>query len=170
MNRFTSSIRHITGAALILLLASNSVSAQRRRNNAPSPEQMKELGKYPLNDFGEVFIRLQKEVTLPAPRQQSQLLSVLPASTIFYAAVPNYGDAAKQALRIFREERESRPALRKWWMSPEMAKSGPRFEMAIDAAGNLAQFLGDEIVISGSLNESKSPNVVLLARFCDCGP
>lgn len=125
---------------------------------------MKELAKYPLNDFGEIFIRLQKEVALPAPRQDSRLLPLLPASTGFYAAVPNYGDAAKQALKIFREERGSRPELRKWWHSPEMAKKGPQFEMGIEAASNLAQYVGDEIVIAGSLNGSKPPNVVLLAE------
>jgi hypothetical protein len=47
---------------------------------------------------------------------------------VFYAAIPNYGDAARQALKIFREERQSRPELRSWWQSPEMAKNGPQFE------------------------------------------
>lgn len=165
MNRVPSSVRQLTGVAFIFLAASISVAAQGRANDAPSPEQMKELGKYPLNDFGEVFLRLQREVALPAPRQESRLLPLLPASTVFYAAIPNYGDAARQALKIFREERELRPELRKWWQSPEMAKNGPQFEMAIEAISNLAQYVGNEIVISGSLNESKSPNVVLLAEI-----
>src|SRR6185437_16667492 len=102
-----------------------------------------------LNDFGQLFTRWQKEVELPAPRKESRLLPLLPPSTVFYAAIPNYGDAAKQALKIFREERESRPALREWWHSPEMAKKGPQFEMGIEAASNLAQYIGDEIVIAG---------------------
>jgi hypothetical protein len=165
MNRVPSSVRQLTGVAVIFLAASISVSAQGRANDAPSREQMKELGKYPLNDFGEVFLRLQKEVALPAPRQESRLLPLLPASTVFYAAIPNYGDVARQALKIFREERESRPELRKWWQSPGMAKNGPQFEMAIEAISNLAQYVGNEIVVSGSLNESESPNVVLLAEI-----
>jgi type II secretory pathway pseudopilin PulG len=164
MNRVTPSVRQLTGVALVILVASISISAQPRANDAPPPEQMKQLGKYPLNDFGEVFLRLQREVALPAPRQESRLLPLLPPSTVFYAAIPNYGDAARQALKIFREERQSRPELRSWWQSPEMAKNGPQFEMAIEAVSNLAQYVGNEIVVSGSLNESKSPRVVLLAE------
>ncbi len=158
-------MRQLTGVLVLFFLISIPVSAQRKTSDSPSPEQMKELARYPLNDFGEVFIRMQKDVSLPAPRQESRLLPLLPSSTIFYAAIPNYGDAAKQALKIFREERESRPALRQWWHSPEMAKKGPQFEMGIEAASNLAQYIGDEIVIAGSLNHSKSPNVVLLAEI-----
>lgn len=165
MNRLTSSMRRLTGVVVLLFLVSISVFAQRKTNEAPSAEPMKQLAKYPTNDLGEVYIRLQKDVVLPTPRQERRLLTLLPQSTVFYAAIPNYGDAAKQALKIFREERESRPALREWWHSPEMAKKGPQFEMGIEAASNLAQYIGDEIVIAGSLNQSKPPNVVLLAEI-----
>lgn len=164
LHRIQSSMCQLTGVAILVFLTSMSVSAQRKTIDAPPDEHSKELAEYPLNDFGEVLIRLQKEVALPAPRQESRLLPLLPSSTVFYAAIPNYGEAAKQALKIFRQEREARPELRKWWHSPEMAKNGPQFEMGIDAASNLAQYLGDEIVIAGSLNGSKSPNVVLLAE------
>ena len=154
--------RLLSGAVtLTFLLATAGFAQNREANNAA---QVQELSKYPLNDFGEVFIRLQKGVALPVPRQESRLLPLLPSSTVFFASIPNYGDAAKQALKIFREERESRPGLRKWWHSPEMAKDGPQFEMGIEATSNLAQYVGDEIVIAGSLNGSKSPNVVMLAE------
>jgi len=164
MNRLTFSMYQPIGIALLLFLSSASASAQRKTTSAPSSEQRSELGKYPLNDFGQLFTRWQKEVELPAPRKESRLLPLLPPSTVFYAAIPNYGDAAKQALKIFREERESRPELRKWWRSPEIAKNGPQVEMAVDAISNLAQYLGDEIVAVASLNGSKSPSVVLLAE------
>jgi|KBSMisStaDraftv2_1062788.scaffolds.fasta_scaffold00314_19 type II secretory pathway pseudopilin PulG len=167
MTRLTSSIHQRIGVGVLVFLSSISIiSAQQRttRTDAPSPEQMKELGKYPLKDLGEVLNRLQKDVVVPAPRQESRLLPLLPGSTVFYAAIPNYGDAAKQALGIFREERESRPELRKWWRSPEMAKSGPQFEMAVEAVSNLAQYVGDEIVAVGSVNGSKSPSFALLAE------
>src|SRR5258708_11492490 len=83
-------------------------------SSAQASAQMKELNKYPLKDFGELFTRLQKEVHLPEPRSSSHLLSLLPKSTVFYAAFPNYGDAAQQALKVFRQERQARPALRDW--------------------------------------------------------
>jgi len=155
--------RLVSRAVAVIFLLTTAAFAQNRAAN--NPAQIQNLNTYPMNDLGEVFIRLQKDVTLPAARQESRLLPLLPGSTIFYAAFPNYGDAAKQALKIFREEREARPELRKWWHTPEMAKKGPQFEMGIEAASNLAQYIGDEIVIAGSLNQSKSPNVVLLAEI-----
>jgi len=154
--------RLLSGAVTLTFLLATAGFAQNRESNKAT--QIQDLTKYPLNDFGEVFIRLQKDVVLPPPRQESRLLPLLPHSTVFYAAIPNYGDAAKQALKIFREERESRPELRKWWHSPDMVKNGPQFEMGIEAASNLAQYVGDEIVIAGSLNGSKPPNVVMLAE------
>ena len=155
--------RLVSRAVAVIFLLTTAAFAQNRAAN--NPAQIQNLNTYPMNDLGEVFIRLQKDVTLPAARQESRLLPLLPGSPIFYAAFPNYGDAAKQALKIFREEREARPELRKWWHTPEMAKKGPQFEMGIEAASNLAQYIGDEIVIAGSLNQSKSPNVVLLAEI-----
>lgn len=154
--------RFLSGILTLTFLLTTAAFAQQRAVN--NLAQIQDLNKYPLNDFGEVFIRLQKDVVLPPPRQESRLLSLLPRSTVFYAAVPNYGDAAKGALKIFREERGSRPELRRWWNSPEMANKGPQFEMGIEAACNLAQYVGDEIVIAGSLNGSKPPNVVMLAE------
>ena len=88
MNRLITLMRQSTGAALVLFLACTATSAQRKANEAPSPEQIKELGKYPLNDFGEVYLRVQKEVAVPAPRPESRLLPLLPSSTVFYAAIP----------------------------------------------------------------------------------
>jgi len=155
--------RLVSRAVAVIFLLTTAAFAQNRAAN--NPAQIQNLNTYPMNDLVEVFIRLQKDVTLPAARQESRLLPLLPGSTIFYAAFPNYGDAAKQALKIFREGREARPELRKWWHTPEMAKKGPQFEMGIEAASNLAQYIGDEIVIAGSLNQSKSPNVVLLAEI-----
>lgn len=158
--RLRRSLSH--AVTLTLVLAATAGFAQHRGANKAS--QMQDLNKYPLNDFGEVFVRLQKEVQFPAPRPESRLLPLLPHSTVFYAAFPNYGDAAKQALKIFREERQSRPALRQWWQSPEMAKTGPQLEMSIEALSNLSQYVGDEIAVSASLNGSNAPSFVLVSE------
>lgn len=164
MRSCRSSMRHLVGVALSVCLTWITAFAQSNQTNLSSPEPMKQLGQYPLNDFGEVFLRLQKEVALPRPRPESRLLPLLPKSTAFYAAFPNYGNAAQQALKIFREERQARPALGNWWQSLGLEKTGPQFEMAIEAVSQLSQYLGDEIVVSGSLNGSSPPSMMMLAE------
>jgi len=45
-----------------------------------------------------------------------------------------------------------------------MAKTGPQIEMAIERLSSLSQYVGDEVVISGSLNGDKPPSIVVLAE------
>jgi hypothetical protein len=172
-SKFVSSL---TAIVILCLVVSGSSSAQTKSSTDVSAAQQRELQKYPLNDFGEVFTRLQKEVRFPEPRSSSRLLPLLPKSTVFYAAFPNYGDAAQQALKIFRQEREGRPALGDWWQKGDMAKTGPEFESAIEQMAFVSQYLGDEIVIAGSMPESgasrtkvaesnnSTPSVVLISE------
>ncbi len=54
--------------------------------------------------------KLKDGVQNPAPRSQSKILSRLPDSTLFYIALPNYGDTLHQAQQIFQQElRDSAP-------------------------------------------------------------
>lgn len=158
---------HSCAAILVvtfLLTTQISRAQTNSADQASAAEIQQQLGKYPLKDFGELFTRLQKEIDLPSPRHESQLLPLLPQNTVFYVAFPNYGTTAEQALRIFREERQSRPALTKWWQSGDMAKTGPQMEMAVEQLIALSQYLGDEIVVAGAINGDKAPGIVLLAQ------
>ena len=164
MKLLYTAVRYASAIAIILGSGSVACIAQNKATDAASAAQMQQLKNYPLDDFGELFIRLKKDLEFPAPRHESHLLPLLPQSTVFYAAFPNYGNTAQQALKIFQQERQSRPALRKWWQSEAMAKTGPQLEMAIEAAANLSQYVGDEIVIAGSMNGTNPPSVVLLSE------
>src|SRR6266498_85601 len=150
-------------AALAAFLLTPLIAFSQTSADGPSA-QIQQLKQYPLNDFGELFTKLQNEVTFPPPRNESHLLPLLPQSTVFYAAFPNYGTAAQQALNIFRRERQSRPALRDWWQSGDIAKTGPQIEMAIEQFGIVSQYIGDEIVIAGAMNGAKQPSIALLAE------
>jgi hypothetical protein len=85
---------------------------------APTPEVAwtQELHKYPglLEEFGRLAVKLQSNVQFPPPRRASHLLPMLPESTMSYAAFPNYGDAANQVLKIFRQELQENQVLRDW--------------------------------------------------------
>src|SRR5258708_34220714 len=75
---------------------------------APAPQApwTQELNKYPglLDEFGRLFDKFQRNLQFPPARSASRLLPLLPESTMSYAAFPNYGDVAHQALTVFRQD------------------------------------------------------------------
>jgi type IV pilus assembly protein PilA len=121
--------------------------------------------KYPglLDELGHLVERLQQNVQYPAPREASPLLPMLPPSTIFYAAFPNYGDATHQALTIFRQELQESEVLRDWWGHGKLAESGPKLEESIEKLYQLHQYLGDEIVVSGAM-DGQEPRLLVVAE------
>jgi len=126
----------------------------------------KELSKYPglLPEFSKLIEKLQQNVQYPAARTESRLLPLLPASTMSYAAFPNYGDVTQQALKIFRQELQESAVLRDWWGHGDLTTSGPKIEDAVENFYQFQQYLGDEIVISGAM-ESPEPRVLVVAEI-----
>jgi type IV pilus assembly protein PilA len=118
-----------------------------------NPELWKELGK--------LISRMQQEVQLPGPRRQSHILARLTDSTNIYAAFPNYGEALNQAHLIFKQQLSQSPALRNWWLKSDASKSNPTIDDVLDTVYQFSQYLGDELVISGSY---KDKNGVFIAE------
>ena len=81
-----------------------------------------------------------------------------------YAAFANYGDVAQQALKIFRQELQESAVLRDWWQHGDMATAGPKIEDSVEKMAQLQQFLGEEIVVSGSL-EGQDPKLLSVAEI-----
>ena len=148
--------------SLILTSTCASQASPARQTEVPwSPE----LNKYPglSGEFAHVLDKLQRNVEFPPARTQSSLLTLLPESTTYYAAFPNYGDAAHQALLIFRRELQQSEVLRNWWQQGELAAIGPHFEDSVENFYELSQYLGDEIVISGEIGGT-TPSLMLVAE------
>ena len=141
---------------------------------APAANPFDDLKKYPglLTEFGQLLKKVQAGIQLPAPRAQSSLLPLLPESTVFYAAFPNYGEPAHQALAIFHQEEKDNPALHAWWehVQSEQAQSSsdaPKAEDVFEKLYQLSQYLGDEIAVSGALDAKdakKDPSFLFLAE------
>lgn len=153
-------------ALLICALSFLPCIAQQRLPQSKQPAAAQALDKNPelLAAFGKLYERLQREVRLPEPRSQSRILALMPAPTTMYAAIPNYGEAASQAVAILRQERQQNSALRDWWSQGDMKKNGPRIEAALEKYSQLAQYLGEEMVISGTV-ENPGPKMVLVAEI-----
>ena len=158
-------------AIFAVIFFSASVSrAQVKTQKAPAQPQTQQptadvLSKNPelLKEFGNLINQVQHNIQYPEPRGESRLLPLLPASTIFYAAFPNYGQAADQALKILRQELQDNPAFRDWWGQGEIATTGPKVEDALKKFSELNDFLGEEIVISGT-SDGKDPSFVMVAE------
>ncbi|HEX3321718.1 MAG TPA: hypothetical protein VHR84_13510 [Terriglobales bacterium] len=152
-------------AIFVVSLLSSAGWAQTRKDEAGAIVS-NELNKYPglLEEFGRLVERIQREAQLPEPRNHSELLEKLPASTIVYAAFPNYGEASRQSLAIFRDELTKSAVLRNWWHSATVAKDGPQLESYLEKFSQISEYLGDEIVLSGIRRDEKDPFPILMAR------
>src|SRR5215472_14155022 len=151
-------------AAVSLTLASTCAS-QASPARQPEMPWSQDLHKYPglPAEFAHFLDKLQRNVEFPPARTQSRLLTSLPESTTYYAAFPNYGGAAHQALLIFRRELQQSEVLRNWWQQSELATIGPYIEESVEKFYELSQYLGDEIVISGEIGGT-TPSLILVAE------
>jgi len=154
-------------AVPLLLLVTSAAEAQ---STAPSQSQLpwsQDLQKYPglQTELGQLITKLQHNVQFPPARGQSRLLPLLPESTVFYAAFPNYGDATHQALAIFRQELQESAVLRDWWQHGELAAVGPKLDDSVEKFYQLSQYLGEEIVVSGATEGHQDPNMLIVAEI-----
>jgi hypothetical protein len=153
-----------------IFFAASVSRAQVRIQKAPAepqtqPPSADDLSKNPelLKEFSNLINQFQHNIQYPGPRSESRLLPLLPASGMFYAAFPNYGQTADQALKILRQELQDNAAFRDWWQHGEMATAGPKLEEALEKYSELSDFLGQEIVVSGA-SEGKEPSFVIVTE------
>jgi type II secretory pathway pseudopilin PulG len=152
--------------AAILFVASACCAQATPEVQEPAAAAIRELNaKYPglWVEFGRLFEKLQKNVQFPAARGESRLLPLLPEATMSYGAIPNYGDAAHQAVKILQQELQESKVLREWWQHGEAATAGPKVEDALEKFHQISEYLGEEIVVSGAM-EGKEPKLLMIAE------
>ena len=154
-------------AAATILFASLACVAQNTQTSTP-PEKaaIQDLSKNPAlaAEFGKLASRMESDVSMPAPRHRSDLLPLLPESTTFYIAFPNYGEAIHEALGIFQQELQASPALREWWQQVEPASRQPKMEELVENFYKVSQYLGDEIALSGATG-GQQPKLLIVAQI-----
>jgi type IV pilus assembly protein PilA len=151
----------------VLFLVATACSAQ----GAPSGQQPQDalsqaLKKHPglAEEFARLLEKYQQTVQYPPPRTESRLLPLLPQSTVAFAAISNYGEVARQALKIFRQELQENSALRDWWTHGDLAVSGPKVEDGLEKFAQFHDYLGEEIAVSSTV-ESKNAKPLLIAEL-----
>src|ERR1017187_2664795 len=80
----------------------------------------------------------------PELRYTSKLLGRLPASTVFFASIPNLAGYLGQTQNVFNQKMAESPELRAWW-SGHASSAGPILEKLRTAS----EYLGEEIVVTG---------------------
>jgi type II secretory pathway pseudopilin PulG len=153
-------------AVVVLFLTASPAVAQSTTVTATVPSSPQDVQNNPalLRALGELFQKMQQSVRFPPERGSSRLLARLPESTIFYAALPNYGEASHQALTVFREELAQNADLRGVWQHVELSAGGPKLEDYLERFYQFSQYLGDEIVASVSVDTKKEPGILILAE------
>jgi hypothetical protein len=147
----------------VILLITSAAAAQAAAG--PEVQGLDELKKNPalMTEFGQLMKKLQQGVQSPPERSASRLLPLLPESTVFYAALPNFGDASHQAMAVFQQEVKENSDLRAWW-EHVAAADGPKVEDSLEKFYQFSQYLGDEIVVSGAKEAGKEPSLLILAE------
>jgi type IV pilus assembly protein PilA len=157
---------------VMMLIASAAVAQTKPATGPHKPAtgpdaSLQELSQYPglMPELGQLFQKIREGVQFPPDRTQSGLLPLLPESTLFYAALPNYGEPSHQALKIFQQELQQSAVLRDWWQHGSMAANGPKLVDVFEKFYQLSQYLGDEVVVSGTREGQKDPNVLVIAEL-----
>jgi len=87
-------------------------------------------------------------VALPQPRYNSNLLARVPSDTLFYASLPNAGQALEEANRILQQQIQQSDTLRQWWTNGQPDRNN-QWNDVVTKLRALSDYLGDEVVIVG---------------------
>ena len=99
------------------------------------------------------------ELHLPQLRYSSKLARRLPATTTFFASIPNLGDYLGQAQVVFRKKMDENPELREWW-----SNHGMHVEPVLQKLQAASAYLGDEVVVAGFMDGAQMRGPVFLAE------
>ncbi len=94
------------------------------------------------------------QIRMPELRYASNLLGRLPASTVFFASIPNLAGYLGQTQNVFNQKMAESPELRAWWSS-HAANAGPILEKLRAAS----EYLGEEIVVTGFTGADGKPQL-----------
>ena len=102
------------------------------------------------------------QVPYPGLRYDSSLLPLVPADTVFYAALPNLSGTLARSYAVVQQHLAQDPQLRAWWQR----RQGHSQDMAaaIDELQAVGADLGDEVVIAASALANQPSMPLILAQ------
>ena len=159
----SKSVQHFTEcarAATIVLLLASACAAQSAPAVQPPNPFAEELNKYPglAPELARLTDDLKHDVKFPPTRHESAILPLLPATSNYYVALPNYGEVARQSLATLNRHLQSSEVLREWWQSNSFA---PKMQDFLKQFSDISEYLGDEIVVFGETGNKKRSFLVV---------
>jgi len=110
-----------------------------------SPDREKYVGM--MAELANVEHRIA-QIPFPQPRYTSDLLTRVPADTVFYVSIPNLGEFLQEANGVFQDQLNQSPDLRAWWTKGKNHNSDQLNEL-VGKIHDISQYLGDEVVFTG---------------------
>jgi ferric-dicitrate binding protein FerR (iron transport regulator) len=104
------------------------------------------------HDVGQQLVR-------PGVRYSSKFVDLVPANTVFYAALPNLSESLAESERIMQERISQNPALAEWWKGH---KNDGLNEQTMNRIHEFGSQLGDEIVVAAGMDARNEPSGVLV--------
>jgi hypothetical protein len=105
---------------------------------------------------------VDQRVPRPGVRYSSKFVDLLPANTVFYAALPNITESLAESERIMQERISQNPALAEWWKDNRGEGGLGINEQTLARVREFGSQLGDEIVVSAEMDPKGEPNGVLV--------
>lgn len=104
---------------------------------------------------------LNQRVARPGVRYESRFVDLVPENTVFYAALPNLTETLAQSQKIMQERIKQNPALAEW----SKGNKGNGLGLDEKTMNRIYEFgsqLGDEIVVSASMDAKGEPSGILV--------
>ena len=112
-----------------------------------------------VSDLAKLRRDMNQRVARPGVRYSSRFVDLVPANTVFYAALPNLSETLADSQRIMQERIKQNPALAEWWKGEEGHGLNEKTLSRIQAFGSQ---LGDEIVVTAKMDARGEPNGILV--------
>lgn len=102
---------------------------------------------------------IDARVPRPGVRYSSRLVELMPANTVFYAALPNFSESLAESQRIMQERIRENPALAEWWKNN---KGADIKEQTIARVREFGSHLGEEIAVGAEMDAKGEPGGILV--------
>jgi len=114
-----------------------------------------------VSELSKLRREVNQKVVRPGVRQTSKFIDLLPANTVFFAALPNLSETLAQSQRIMQERIKQNPALAEWSKGNKHGGLGID-EKTMTRIHEFGSQLGEEIVVTASMDAKGEPSGILV--------